>query len=367
MFEFFPGNRTWSFACIRLLAESYYGGGEFNEIHRTVQRIKPDDTESWHIEWVETANRVVAHGQEQRLGGHPESARKAFFRAANYYRVAEFLLPFTDGRKVPTYRKSAESFQAAVDLSPGIERVEVPYEDTSMPGYFFHAPAGAGGEKSPVLIFTGGADSTAEEVYFVGGPEAARRGLALLIVDGPGRGGMLRLRNSLAIPDFERPVSAMVDYLETRDDVDTQRIALMGMSMGGYYVTRAAAYEKRVKVCVSHFGPYDCFRDIYEFYKPLREQFRWITGSSTEEEVRHRLSQFTLAGSIEKVECPLLILHGEDDIITDPRCAQQTFAEAKCDKELRFIRSGEPGAVHCSYDHHAEIFPFMHDWVAARL
>ena len=158
MFEFFPGNRTWSFACIRLLAESYYGGGEFNEIHRTVQRIKPDDTESWHIEWNETASRVVAHGQEQRLGGRPESARKAFFRAANYYRVAEFLLPFTDGRKVPTYRKSAESFQAAVDLSPRIERVEVPYEDISMPGYFFHAPAGAGG-KPPVLIFTGGADS----------------------------------------------------------------------------------------------------------------------------------------------------------------------------------------------------------------
>ncbi len=366
MFEFFPGNRSWSFACIRLLAESYYGGGEFNEIHRAVQRIKPGDTESWHAEWRDTANRVAAHGHEQQAAGRLESARKAFFRAANYYRVAEFLLPFTDDRKVPTYRKSAGSFLAAAELSPGIERVEVPYEDTSMPGYFFHAPAGAG-EKPPVLIFTGGADSTAEEVYFVGGPEAAKRGLALLIVDGPGRGGMLRLRNSLAIPDFERPITAMVDYLEARGDVDTNRIALMGMSMGGYYVTRAAAYEKRVKCCVSHFGPYDCYRDIYEFYEPLRGQFRWITGSSTEDEVRYRLSQFTLAGSIEKVQCPLLILHGEEDIITDPRCARQTYEEARCEKELRFLRTGEPGAVHCSYDNHAEIFPFMHDWVAARV
>ena len=366
MFEFFPGNRSWSFACIRLLAESYYGGGEFNEIHRTTQRIKSGDVESWHAEWRETADRVAAHGRDQQATGHPESARKAFFRAANYYRVAEFLLPFSDDRKVPTYRKSAGSFHAAAELSPDIERVEVPYEDTSMPGYFFHAPAGAG-EKPPVLIFTGGADSTAEEVYFVGGPEAAKRGLALLIVDGPGRGGMLRLRNSLAIPDFERPVTAMVDYLEARGDVDTNRIALMGMSMGGYYVTRAAAYEKRVNACVSHFGPYDCYRDIYEFYEPLRGQFRWITGSSSEEEVRRRLSRFTLAGSIEKVECPLLILHGEDDIITDPRCAHQTYNEARCEKELRYLRSGEPGAVHCSYDNHAEIFPFMHDWVAARV
>ena len=107
-----------------------------------------------------------------------------------------------------------------------------------MPGYFFHAPGA--GEKPPVQIFTGGADSTAEEVYFVGGPEAARRGLACLIVDGPGRGGDApTTQTALAIPDFERPVSAMVDYLETRGDVDTGRIALMGMSMGGYYVTRA--------------------------------------------------------------------------------------------------------------------------------
>ncbi len=365
MFEFFPGNRSWSFACIRLLAESYYGGGEFNEIHRTVRRIRSGDAESWHAEWRGTADGVAAQGREHRSGGRLESARKAFFRASNYYRVAEFLLPFTDPRKVPTYRASAESFHAAVDLSPGIERVEVPYEDASMPGYFFHAPAGA--EKPPVLIFTGGADSTAEEVSFVGAPEAARRGIACLIVDGPGRGAMLRLRNRLAIPDFERPVSAMVDYLETRADVDASRIALMGMSMGGYYVTRAAAYEKRVNACVSHFGPYDCYRDIYEFYEPLREQFRWITGAGDHREVRQRLGRFTLAGSIEKVECPLLILHGEDDIITDPRCALQTYEEARCEKELRFLRSGEPGAVHCSYDHHAEIFPFMHDWVAARI
>ncbi len=366
MFEFFPGNRSWSFACIRLLAESYYGGGEFSEIHRTVQRIRSGDTESWHAEWHETADRVAARGREHQAGGRFESARAAFFRAANYYRVAEFVLPFTDHRKVPTYRRSADSFHAAVALSPGIECVEVPYEDTSMPGYFFHAPAAAGG-KPPVLIFTGGADSTAEEVYFVGGPEAARRGLALLIVDGPGRGGMLRLRHRLAIPDFERPVSAMVDYLESRGDVDAGRIALMGMSMGGYYVTRAAAWEKRVKACVSHFGPYDCYRDIYEFYEPLREQFRWITGSSTKDEVRRRLSRFTLAGSIGKVECPLLILHGEDDIITDPRCARQLHDEARCEKELRYFRSGEPGAIHCAYDNHAEVFSFMHDWVAAKV
>ena len=348
-----------------MLAESYYGGGEFNEIYRTSQRITPGDTESWHLEWRRTADRVRLHGQVEQAGGRLQSALKAFLRAANYYRVAEFFLSYTDERKVPTYLNSAGAFQEAVVLTPTMERVQVPYEDTHMPGYLFLPDPPI--NNPPVVILTGGADSTAEEVYFIGAPEATKRGFACLVVDGPGRGGMLRLQQSLAIPDFERPVTAMVDYLAARGDVDSNRIALMGVSMGGYYMTRAAAYEKRVRACVCHFGPYNVYTDIYEFYEPLKAQFHWITGSSTEDEVKERLNRFTLADSIGQVECPLLILHGADDMITDSRCAQRIYDEAKCEKELRFMPAGEPGSIHCSYDNHAEIFPFMNDWVAARL
>jgi dienelactone hydrolase len=348
-----------------MLAESYYGGGEFNEIYRTCHKIVSGDTESWHLEWRRTADRVRQYGRGERAGGRSQSALKAFFRASNYYRVAEFFLSYADERKVPTYLESVGAFQEAVEITTRMERVEVPYENTHMPGYLFLPEAPI--DNPPVLILTGGADSTAEEVYFIGASEATRRGLACLIVDGPGRGGMLRLQKSLAVPDFERPVKAMVDYLEARGDVDSNRIALMGVSMGGYYMTRAAAYEKRVRACVCHFGPYNAYTDIYQFYDPLKAQFRWITGSSTEDEVKERLSQFTLEGSIGRVECPLLILHGADDMITDPRAAQRIYDEARCEKELRFMQSGDPGAIHCSYDNHAEIFPFMHDWVAARI
>jgi len=164
MFEFFPGNKSWSFACIRLLTETYYGGGEFNECARTITRITSGDQESWHREWLATAQQAEEIGQREEASGHQQTARKAYFRASNYYRVAEFFLPHTDERKIPTYRRSVGCFKSAAKLSTGLEVVEVPYGDTTMLGYFLHPTEPV--EKPPVLIFTGGADSTAEEICF---------------------------------------------------------------------------------------------------------------------------------------------------------------------------------------------------------
>ncbi|MEE8074652.1 MAG: alpha/beta fold hydrolase [Candidatus Binatia bacterium] len=361
MFEFFPNNRAWSFTCLRVLAESYYGGGEFNECYRTISRIKAGDIESWYGEWRVAGERNEKNAQSEEASGHPRTARKAYFRASNYYRVAEFFLPHTDEKKIPAYRKSVDCFKGAAKLSTGIEIVEVPYGDTTMPGYFFHPTEPVA--NPPVLIFTGGADSTAEEISFLGAKEASDRGIACIIVDGPGRGAMLRLKNVKAIPDFEKPVAAIIDYLARRGDVDLTRIGLLGLSMGGYYMARAAAFEKRVKACVVLFGPYNAYTDIYEYYPPLRPQMWWIVGAGSEEEVKRKLGKFTLAGSVDKIECPLLVVHGEDDFITSPKAAMRIYDEAKCEKELKFYKAGEPGSIHCGYDNHTEVFSFIHDWI----
>jgi dipeptidyl aminopeptidase/acylaminoacyl peptidase len=365
MFDLFPGNKSWSLTGIRLLAESYYGGGEFNECYRTASRIRSGDTDSWHREWLATAKQVEEIGGMEEKAGHSQTARKAYFRASNYFRVAEFFLSHTDDRKIPTYLKSLACFHSAVKLSRGIELVEVPYGGATMPGYFLRPREPL--EKSPVLIFMGGADSTAEELRFVGAREALIRGIACIIVDGPGRGGMLRLKKSIAIPDYEKPVRSVVDYLLSRADVDPGRIGIMGISMGGYYAARAAAYEKRIKACVVHYGCFDAYSDIYEYYPPLRTQMKWLVAAESEEQVREALSRFTLAGSVEQIECPLLILHGGDDAIINPGAAKRIFDGARCEKQLRFFEPGEPGSTHCGYDNHAEIFPFVHDWIQEKL
>jgi dipeptidyl aminopeptidase/acylaminoacyl peptidase len=365
VFEFFPGNNSWSFTSIRLLAESYYGGGEFNECLRTFSRMRSGDAESWHREWIATAEAAETAARREEERGHGATATKAFFRASNYYRNAEFFLSNTDARKLATYQRSLACFRSAAKRDSSIEIIEVPFESTPMPGYLLHPAPGR--EKPPVVIFMGGADSTAEELYFLASREAPARGNACVIVDGPGRGGMLRLQRVLARPDYEKPIGAIVDYLKSRGDLDADRIALFGLSMGGYYCARAAAYEKRVKACVFHFGAYDALSEIYDFYPPLRGQFQWIVGADSEAETRKRLSRFTLEGSAERIECPLLILHGEDDLVTDHNAARRLFAAARCDKEMRLFKSGEPGSTHCAYDNHAEVFPFIHDWLSDRL
>ena len=365
MFEFFPDNRGWSFTCIRLLAESYYGGGEFNECYRTISRITPGDRESWHREWLATGEKIAEIARTAQQSGHLIAARKAYFRASNYYRVAEFFLSHADERKISTYLKSVSLFQTAAQLAGGIEVIEVPYEDTTMSGYLLHPVEPT--ENPPVLIFMGGADSTAEEIYFIACQEALLRGIACAIVDGPGRGGMLRLKKVQAIPDYEKPTGAIIDFLETRDDVDPTRVALLGVSMGGYYVARAAAYDKRVKACVVHYGCYDVLTDIYEHYPPIQDQMRWLVGADSDREARKALGEFTLKGSVEQIECPLLIIHGEDDLIIDPKAAQRIYDEAKCEKQLKLFTSGEPGSNHCGYDNQAEIFPLVHDWIYDRV
>jgi dipeptidyl aminopeptidase/acylaminoacyl peptidase len=195
--------------------------------------------------------------------GHGVTARETFLRACNYYHLAERFLPPRDERKLATYQNALSCFtQAAVHLTPPVERVEIPYEDTALPAYFV-AAEGAKSARAPVVIFFDGLDVTKEQLYFIGVRELVKRGLACLIVDGPGTGEALRMRNLHLRPDYERPATAAVDYLATRSDVDPQRIGIMAISLGGYYAPRVAAFEKRLKACVAWGAIYD-YHEVWE-------------------------------------------------------------------------------------------------------
>src|SRR5262249_46269828 len=129
-------------------------------------------------------------------------------------------------------------------------RVRIPYEGTTLPGYFYRVDES--GVPRPTLLSLGGFDSTGEELYFFAAGAALQRGYNVLTFEGPGQGEPLRVQGLRARPDYEVPVRAAVDYLLTRPEVDPERIALMGSSLGGYYAPRAAAFEPRVKALISH-------------------------------------------------------------------------------------------------------------------
>jgi dienelactone hydrolase len=367
MLEFFPGHREWSIQTLRLIAEAQYGGADVNECYETSRRITPGDPESWQREWQALGETVEARGRAALADGHRVSARQHFFRACNYFRQADFFLPGRDPRKRELFVRASENFQAGARLhTPPIERIEVPCGTERYAGYFCH-PKNPPPGRWPAVLMLGGADSLAEELFFWGN-QITERSMALLLVDTPGRGSSLRLKNIHARHDYEVPVRAVIDYLASRPEVDPSRIGVVGVSMAGYYAPRAAAFESRIKALVLWCACYDLLEDLYAFYPPIQGQLQWILGAKDDAEARRLLTQFTLRGIAKQIRCPTLVSHGAEDVLMNPAGAIRLYEEmGSAEKHLKIWKGAEGGAVHCNYDNWSVSVPFMIDWIADRL
>ncbi|MBI3304502.1 MAG: alpha/beta hydrolase, partial [Deltaproteobacteria bacterium] len=281
-------------------------------------------------------------------------------------------------RKVGAYKKAMLCFsQAAARLAPPVERVEIPYEGASLPAYFVPAE-GVKSPRAPAVIFFDGLDATKEQLYLIGGRELVKRGLACLIVDGPGTGEALRLRNLHLRPDYERAATAAVDYLETRADVDPQRVGIMAISLGGYYAPRSAACEKRLKACVAWGAIYD-YHEVWQrriaagvrtgspVSAPLF-QIQWVLGVNSPEAALEKLKAFTLKDVAPQITCPLLIVHGEEDAQIPVADARKLYeATGSVRKQLKILTAAEGGAMHCQLDNFHLAHYYIFDWLADTL
>ena len=277
-------------------------------------------------------------------------------------------MPGLDPRKRENFTRTVACFDDAIELhSHKIEPVQVTSGKDVYDGYFLH-PIQPKASRWPAVLMLGGADSLAQELYFFGGSELAERGFAVLILDTPGRGSSLRLKNIHSRPDYEVPVKAAIDYLSARPDIDPERIGCVGVSMAGYYAPRGTAFESRIKALVLWCACYDILEDLYEFYPPIRGQIQWILGVGSEAEARRKLADFNLKGIAPRITCPTLISHGVGDIVMNVAGAKRLYEEiGSKDKLIRLWDEGEGGAVHCNYDNWSVSIPFMFDWLAARL
>lgn len=182
-------DESFAFEFVRNLGFTYYGGADIGEMMATAHRIKEGDVESWFQEWNALARRVNARADADLTAGHLTSARESFLRASTYFRTAEFYLHENaeDPRILTTSRASQKAYAEAARLSgPTWELVEIPYEGTTLPGYFYKVDDS--GKPRPTLIFHGGYDSSLEELYYFGAAAAIRRGYNCLTFDGPGQG-----------------------------------------------------------------------------------------------------------------------------------------------------------------------------------
>ncbi len=379
-FTYFPDNYRWSAGLIIVLGTAPWGSSDLGEVDRVGKKLmdRVGDDEAWFQEW----KRM---GEELENLAKEAAARKRFitasgfnFRACMYYQTGERFRQPKDDQALEVYRRAVDCFKEAAKYlgNPAIEPVEIPYEGKkSLPAYFVK-PSADPEVPMPAVIFFDGLDVTKEFCYFWGVRDMVRRGLACLIVDGPGNGESIRFRGLKLRHDMEVPAGAAIDYLEGRGDVDRGRIGILALSLGGYYAPRAAAFEKRLKACVAWGAQYDYHalwkkRVELAFKTPLSvppDHIQWVLGVDSMEGALKRLEKFKLSGVVEKIECAFLMVHGEED-------AQVSLADAKTcfnavgskDKTLRVFTAQEGGSQHCQNDRLGVAIPYMHDWLAEKL
>ena len=246
-FIYFPTNYRWSMGLLLCLSAAPSGGAEIDEINRIGRALKDrvGDDNAWFEEWARMGNVVEARGRDAEKKGHKLTAAACLMRAAHYYQIGERFLQHGP-RSPAVYKKAVKSFAdgAAMLKRPRIESVEVPYGDKTLPALFVHpAPEAAQAKPAPAMVFFDGFDITKEIQYFKGVPELAARGIACLIVDGPGNGESVRFRDLPLIAETEKYGTAAYEYLASRKEVDPKRIGVMAISLGGYYAPRAASLE----------------------------------------------------------------------------------------------------------------------------
>lgn len=257
--KFLFDDESFSFETLRAAGYANAGGADLGEILVTARAIPEGDEAAWHREWKATAQRVEALGRESLAAGHSVSAREVLLRASNYYRTAEFYLredPAHDPEAKALFTRSRDTFLEAMALYDfGFERIAIPYQDTTLPGYLYLVDHS--GRPRPTVVFNGGYDSTLEESYVALAAGALGRGYNVLAFDGPGQGAALREQGLTFRPDWEAVLAPVVDFALTRPEIAPEAITVFGYSLGGYLVARASAFEKRLAAVILNDGVYN--------------------------------------------------------------------------------------------------------------
>ena len=276
---------------------------DFEEVTAGVERW-----EDWCRAWSARAAVHEELGRKSLAEGYKLSAGEHLTRAAVCYHFSKFVFVVDYEQMKAAHRKAVECRNLALPLiDPPGERVQIPYEGRHLYGNL-RKPRGVA--KPPAVVMCMGLDSTKEEMDSNETTFLAR-GMATLTFDGPGQG---EGEYDFAIRgDYEAPVKAVLDYLGTRGDLDSARVGVWGVSLGGYYAPRAAAFDKRIKACIALSGPFEWVEYFDKLPELTRNTFQVRSRSRTMAEARERAATLTLKNVAKNITCPLFVVAGKQD------------------------------------------------------
>jgi dienelactone hydrolase len=314
--------------------------------------------EDWCGAWSARAALHEELGAKALAEGYTLSAADHYTRAAVCYHFGKFLFVIDPAQMKRAHMKAVECRNRALPhLRPPGERVAIPYEGKQLYGNL-RKPAGA--VRAPIVVMCMGLDSAKEEMDDYEN-RFLKRGLATLAFDGPGQG---EAEYDFAIcPEYEKPVKAVIDWLETRTDVDLARVGIWGVSLGGYYAPRAAAFEKRIKACVALSGPYARSASFEGRPSINVETFRVRSKSANLEEAGKVALRMSLKGAAKNITCPIYIVAGTKDRLTPHTEAEKLAAEVSGPCVLSVIEGGNHVVNNLWYRYRDQTA----DWMATTL
>ena len=394
MTRLFFGDELLDAQLLRVVGAASYEGSDIGECLAAAGRVRGTDVTSWHDAWRALAVDTHKLAREAEATEEHDTARRAYLRASSYYRTAGVMLMAAplDPRLVACNCDQTDAFRAAgrlMAIPP--EVVEIPFDGAFLPSYYFRA--GREAEPRATVILIGGYDGTAEELYFFNGAAALARGYNVLAVDGPGQGAALLQHGLKMRPDWENVVPSLVDHVSSRPEVDSNRVALIGLSLGAHLAPRAASGEHRLAACIADCGGFDLFDDALARMPPplasgLREDRMWarlalravlailarrptagwalrrgmlVHGTGSPLAYIESLRPFSLRERAQQITCPTWVCNAEEDDIG--ASAPQLVVALNCEKTLVSFTTAEGAGDHCEQGartlYHAKSFGWL--------
>lgn len=395
--QFFE-DEDFNYIFLGTIGPAYYHLADVGACFAIADEIEDGDSASAVEAFTAAGDRLAKIAAEAAAAGHPISARRAYFQASNYTFAATY---FVDGagvpeRFAPLWRRTQELWDEGGGLlDPPLEHVRIPYEDTTLPGYVFKVDDS--GRARPLLIFNNGSDGGMPNAAWPwGAAPGLERGYNVLAFYGPGQGLALVDQDLHFRPDWEKVITPVVDYALTRDDVDAGRIALMGISQGGYWVPRAVAFEHRLAAAIADPGVWvvstswldhipGALRELLaagrkaEFDRVFNASMRQSPEQAAQYTFRSRpygltspydvfkaVEKYTLADVAQDIRTPMFISNPEGEQFW-PGQSQELYDALTGRKKLVKFTAAEGADLHCEIKAPGLRAQRMFDWLDATL
>ncbi|MEK9677853.1 MAG: alpha/beta hydrolase [Rhodospirillaceae bacterium] len=313
--------------------------------------------------WAAGAARQEEMAEEALAAGHRVTAAQHFHRAAIYYGRAQHLIPVDGNAKKMSYHASVvENYDRLIELLDGeVSRHVVPFEDGKNIYCLFHKAPGDG--PKPTVLYQPGMDAIKEDFPNPYNNEFTRRGMNICVMDGPGQGECNINQVWQVVGNYARAGSAVLDMLVERDDVDADKIAVFGTSMGSRYSVEIAAADPRVKAAVgqmANVGPTDViFNQAQPNFKRIYMYMTNIYDEDTFDKYADEMDANFFASG-EKLECPYLLVAGEMDELTPPEDVHAWLDRLNCPRELWMYQD----VFHPMGEVAGDIYPGIADWIS---